>query len=82
MATLIREYLYDANDRIDLGNLERLHQALRGKKCSAVMKNGKVCGRPIRFHCFRIGCVHHEDYSEGLKFLNTVCEGDESPTAK
>jgi hypothetical protein len=82
MATLIREYLYDANNRIDLGNLAKLHNALAGKKCSIVMKNGKVCGRYIRFHSGRIGCCHHEDYSEGLKFLNTVCESDESPTAK
>ena len=77
MATPVREYLLDRDDNVDLENLKKLREAVKGKTCETIMKNKKVCGRKYEIHPFgRCGCRFHEDYSHALRALNVLEDPD------
>lgn len=90
MATPVKEYLLDHNDIVDMDNLIKLREAVKGKTCETIMKNKKVCGRHYAiFPLGYCGCRFHEDYSHALQALKVLkktqvpnrCQKDDGPAA-
>lgn len=79
MATIVREFILNADDTLDLGALYRLNNNVKGKTCGNVMKkNKKVCGRPYIVSGFgRCGCFYHEDYDHAIQAIKFLNEADE-----
>ena len=76
MATIIREWIFNADDTQNKMNFKKLEEDLKGKVCERVMKNKKVCGRP--YHIWQTGfcgCrLLHEDYSHAIQSIKTLDE--------
>lgn len=73
MATLVREYILDADDKPIKENINRLRNATRDRPCQTILGNGRVCGRHYEIHMYGYcGCRYHENYSYALQALNDL----------
>jgi hypothetical protein len=83
MATLVREYILNNDDSIDMGRWQKLMNTVGARKCERHTKSKKACGRPLLIARDGVyGCRFHEaDYKDVLEAVSKL-DKEEDDQAK
>ena len=83
MATLVREYILNNDDSIDMGRWQKLMNTVGARKCERHTKSKKACGRPLIIARDGVyGCRFHEaDYKDVLEAVSNL-DKEEDDQAK